>query len=177
MNEYVSVQQPDKQTFRQFLDIIKDEEVSGKCSKCAFVDAAEKEVDRLRQLVAEDEARLNHAEKEVDRLTALYESTKKELFTQAKARDKLESELAAERERVRELEEECKKYQQWVDDCQADMYINCVYCGHRYGPDDEVPATMADALKEHIEQCPKHPMSKLKAENATLRERLKAVEK
>ena len=68
-NEYVSVQQPDKQTFQQFLDIIKDlEEVSGKCLKCAFVDAAEKEVDRLRKLVAEDEARLNHAEKEIEGL-------------------------------------------------------------------------------------------------------------
>jgi hypothetical protein len=41
------------------------------------------------------------------------------------------------------------------------MYINCVYCGHRYGPDDEIPATMADVLKEHIAQCPKHPMSQL----------------
>ena len=49
MKEYVSVQQPDKQTFQQFLDIIKDEEVSGKCSKCAFVDAAAKEIDRLRK--------------------------------------------------------------------------------------------------------------------------------
>ena len=44
----------------------------------------------------------------------------------------------------------------------AGMYINCVYCGHRYGPDSEVPAAMADVLKEHIEQCPKHPMSALK---------------
>ena len=51
-------------------------------------------------------------------------------------------------------------HQRHVDDLQSGMYINCVYCGHRYGPKDEVEATMADALKEHIEQCPKHPMSK-----------------
>ena len=54
----------------------------------------------------------------------------------------------------------------WVNDLQAGMYINCVYCGHRYGPDNKVPATMADVLKEHIEQCPEHPLSKVKAELA-----------
>ena len=70
------------------------------------------------------------------------------------------------------LRAENERLEQWVSDCQAGMYINCVYCGHRYGPDSEVPAAMADVLKEHIEQCPKHPMSKLKAENERLREAL-----
>ncbi len=60
---------------------------------------------------------------------------------------------------------EIERLQNWVNDLQADMYINCVYCGHRYGPDDEVPAAMADTLKEHIAQCPEHPMSKLTAEH------------
>jgi hypothetical protein len=50
---------------------------------------------------------------------------------------------------------------QWVDDLQSGMFINCVYCGHRYGPQDEVPASMADVLKQHIAQCPNHPMSEL----------------
>ena len=63
---------------------------------------------------------------------------------------------------------EVERLKAWVNDCQAGMYINCVYCGHRYGPDDEVPATMADVLKAHIEQCPEHPMSALKAENTKL---------
>jgi len=58
---------------------------------------------------------------------------------------------------------ECERLKAWVDDLQSGMYINCVYCGHRYGPDSEVPASMADVLKEHIEQCREHPMSKLKA--------------
>lgn len=62
------------------------------------------------------------------------------------------------------LKEELEKLQQWVNDLQAGMYINCVYCGHRYGPNNEVPATMAEVLKEHIEVCPKHPMSALKTE-------------
>lgn len=56
------------------------------------------------------------------------------------------------------------RQQQWINDLQSGMYVNCVYCGHRYGPADEVPASMADVLKQHIEQCPEHPMSKLKAE-------------
>jgi hypothetical protein len=68
---------------------------------------------------------------------------------------------------------ESEELKQWVSDCQSGMYINCVYCGHRYGPKDETPISMANVLKEHIEQCPKHPMSKLKAEN----EKLRKVEK
>jgi len=58
--------------------------------------------------------------------------------------------------------EEIKRQKGWIDDLQSGMYINCVYCGHRYGPDDEVPASMADILKEHVANCPKHPMSQLK---------------
>ena len=72
---------------------------------------------------------------------------------------------------VQDLLDEVTCLRQWVHDCQSGMYINCVYCGHRYGPEDETPATMADALKEHIEGCPKHPMSALKAEVARLREK------
>jgi hypothetical protein len=68
--------------------------------------------------------------------------------------------------------EEITRLKQWIDDLQSGMYINCVYCGHRYGPDDEVPCSMADALKEHIEKCPEHPMSKLKKENAELQKEL-----
>lgn len=67
-----------------------------------------------------------------------------------------------------ELFNENDRLQQWVKDLQSGMYINCVYCGHRYGPESEVPASMADVLKEHIAKCPKHPMSKLKQENERL---------
>ncbi|MBU1699638.1 MAG: hypothetical protein KJ970_13260 [Candidatus Eisenbacteria bacterium] len=61
-----------------------------------------------------------------------------------------------------ELKAEIKRLKDWVADLQNGMYINCVYCGHRYGPNTDVPASMADVLKEHIEQCPDHPMSALK---------------
>jgi hypothetical protein len=73
-------------------------------------------------------------------------------------------------------ESELATMQAWVNDLQKGMYINCVYCGHRYGPDDKVKATMAEVLKAHIEECPKHPMSALKAELATARGRVERLE-
>lgn len=68
-----------------------------------------------------------------------------------------------------ELREENERLRQWVADLQSGMYINCVYCGHRYGPSKDTPAVMADVLKAHIEGCPEHPMSKLKHENEELK--------
>lgn len=62
------------------------------------------------------------------------------------------------------LQAENSRLRQWVNDLQSGMYVNCVYCGHRYGPESEVPASMAEVLKQHIEQCPEHPMSKLKSQ-------------
>jgi hypothetical protein len=49
----------------------------------------------------------------------------------------------------------------WIADLQSGMYVNCVYCGHRYGPNETTPVSMADALKAHIAQCPEHPMAGL----------------
>jgi hypothetical protein len=59
--------------------------------------------------------------------------------------------------------EEIERLNKWVSDLQSGMYVNCVYCGHRYGPGETTPVSMADALKAHVEQCPKHPMSTLRA--------------
>lgn len=64
------------------------------------------------------------------------------------------------------------RLQSWVNDLQSGMYINCVYCGHRYGPDPGTPVAMADVLKKHIEYCPQHPMSALRAENERLTRKL-----
>jgi DNA-directed RNA polymerase subunit RPC12/RpoP len=64
---------------------------------------------------------------------------------------------------IAQLVAELGKMKTWVDDLQSGMYVNCVYCGHRYGPKETTPVSMADALKKHVESCPKHPMSKLKA--------------
>lgn len=63
-------------------------------------------------------------------------------------------------DKIKHLESELTRLQNWVNDCQRGMYINCVYCGHRYGPDKTTPAVMADVLYEHIKICEKHPLSK-----------------
>ncbi len=69
-----------------------------------------------------------------------------------------------EKVRLSELISEIVQLQNWVNDLQAGMYVNCVYCGHRYGAETEVPASMADVLKEHIEQCPEHPLFEARQE-------------
>jgi uncharacterized protein YdcH (DUF465 family) len=77
---------------------------------------------------------------------------------------------------LRKANQENEQLQQWVNDLQSGMYINCVYCGHRYGPESETPVSMADVLKEHIEKCPKHPMSKLKQENERFRREIEGLQ-
>lgn len=67
------------------------------------------------------------------------------------------------------LRKEVTQSRTWVADLQSGMYINCVYCGHRYGPKEDTPLSMADVLKEHIEHCEKHPMYALRKENAELK--------
>lgn len=74
-----------------------------------------------------------------------------------------------------DLERQLAEAKRWVNDLQSGMYINCVYCGHRYGPRESTPVSMADVLKEHIEQCPKHPMSQLRSKNAAMAEALKKI--
>jgi DNA-directed RNA polymerase subunit RPC12/RpoP len=61
-----------------------------------------------------------------------------------------------------ECDAEIRRLEQMVDDLQSEMYVNCVYCGHRYGPRETTPVSMADALKAHIETCQKHPMSRMR---------------
>lgn len=58
--------------------------------------------------------------------------------------------------------EDLDRYKKWITDLQSGMYVNCVYCGHRYGPDNETPVAMADVLKAHIAECPEHPLSQLR---------------
>lgn len=61
------------------------------------------------------------------------------------------------------LQSEIFRLERWKDDLLSGMWVNCVYCGHRYGPSESHPVAMATVLKEHIEICPKHPLSKLLA--------------
>lgn len=74
-------------------------------------------------------------------------------------------------EEAERLREENARLRQWVSDLQSGCYVNCVYCGHRYGPDDgETPLSMADVLREHVERCPEHPLAQLRVqvENALM---------
>lgn len=51
----------------------------------------------------------------------------------------------------------------WIADLQSGLYVNCVYCGHRYGPREFTSDTSAQhKLEKHIEGCPKHPLSQLR---------------
>jgi hypothetical protein len=61
-----------------------------------------------------------------------------------------------------DLCDENERLNKWINDLQSGMFVNCVYCGHRYGPDPGTPVAMAEVLKEHVVKCPKHPMSKLR---------------
>lgn len=69
-----------------------------------------------------------------------------------------------------ELKNQVQKLQQWIADLQSGMYINCVYCGHRYGPMESTPVSMAYILKQHIQECDKHPMAQMKRALLTVRE-------
>lgn len=73
------------------------------------------------------------------------------------------------------LKARIKELEQWVSDLQSGMYINCVYCGHRYGPDPGTPVAMADVLKVHVEQCPKHPLSHASSRTSLLEGLLREV--
>lgn len=83
--------------------------------------------------------------------------------------------LGAETDRLRA---ENERLEHWVDDLQDGGWVNCVYCGQRYGERDEqlqVHQTMREALAEHVESCPKHPMAKLKAERDKLKAELERL--
>lgn len=65
---------------------------------------------------------------------------------------------------VNACETELYRYKQWIDDLQSELYVNCVYCGHRYGRGEITSVSMGDVFHKHIEQCTQHPMFALKKE-------------
>lgn len=76
---------------------------------------------------------------------------------------------------VHQLTAEILRLRRWIDDCQSHMYINCVYCGHRYGPNETTPMTRAETLKQHISECPDHPMSNLVKKLTKIGDRMKEI--
>ena len=71
------------------------------------------------------------------------------------------------------ITKEIESLQQWIRDVQGKTFVNCIYCGHRYGAASITPVALADIMKQHVAQCPKHPLSVTKKsleEAATLLE-------
>lgn len=58
--------------------------------------------------------------------------------------------------------ERCERQRQWIEDLQSGQYVNCVYCGHQYGPEDSTPVSRTELLKRHAMECPEHPMAQMK---------------
>ena len=87
------------------------------------------------------------------------------------------SEIAALRTQLAAVE-------RWVDDLQSGLFINCVYCGFRYGPrdthvesldDPKATASMRDALTAHVQRCSKHPLATVEQRVVTLEKVLAGV--
>lgn len=67
-------------------------------------------------------------------------------------------------EQIRDREQRIEQLERWIADLQSGMWINCVYCGLRYGPKESTPVTQAELLKAHIAVCPDHPAAEWKRE-------------
>jgi hypothetical protein len=63
---------------------------------------------------------------------------------------------------IERLENENIRLLQWVRDLQNGMTVNCVYCGHSFGPKDSTPPSLSDVLKDHMLICKHHPLSEMK---------------
>lgn len=87
-------------------------------------------------------------------------------------RDETQKIINVSRRTIEEQADKIERLTNHVNDLQAGCYINCVYCGHRYGPNPGTPVAMADVLKEHIAVCPKHPLSAANAKIERLEGRL-----
>lgn len=87
------------------------------------------------------------------------------------------SEIARLQAEIHALQEQNEKLEAWIDDLQSGMYINCVYCGYRYGPNTVSHVTMRKALEDHIASCPKHPLSTAKSALEQARRELAELKK
>lgn len=68
---------------------------------------------------------------------------------------------AAKAAELAALKAENERLERHVADLMSGKYVNCVYCGHRYGPAGKTPVTQAELLHEHIKKCEKHPLCAL----------------
>lgn len=129
-----------------------------------FYEIAERrrdEIERLRQEAEQYDSAIAARDLQIEQRTAERDRLHRQLLQHAEVCTESAYPLG---ERLTGPDE-IDRLRNWIADLQSGMYINCVYCGHRYGPGESTPATMAEALKAHIEICPDHPMSSLKAKH------------
>lgn len=55
---------------------------------------------------------------------------------------------------------EIARLRAWVADLQSGLVLNCVYCGHAYGPVST--PTPRERLDAHVRICPEHPLAGLR---------------
>lgn len=45
------------------------------------------------------------------------------------------------------------RLRQWVEDLQGDCWVNCIYCGWRFGPMKELPFSTREVFTGHLKKC------------------------
>lgn len=70
---------------------------------------------------------------------------------------------------------EINRLQNWVNDLQSNMCINCIYCGYRAGHQGE--DVSANTLTQHVEECPKHPLKVARDRIVELEKRVEELER
>ena len=48
---------------------------------------------------------------------------------------------------------EIERLKQWVEDLQGEAWVNCVYCGFRFGPVEKFPVSTTEIFTKHLRQC------------------------
>lgn len=92
--------------------------------------------------------------------------------------DRKNKELAAAVEHASDLVRQRNEARQWAEETVREMAVNgrvvtCVYCGQEYG--EGTPTSQDERLTAHIEQCEKHPMTKLKERDEQWRKKWEAA--
>ena len=75
-----------------------------------------------------------------------------------------------------EKAEEIKTLKGWINGLPQ-LYVNCVYCGHRFKPNPEVFPSQTDVVREHMEKCSKHPLFQANQKIKELKKVIEELEK
>jgi hypothetical protein len=59
-------------------------------------------------------------------------------------------------------EQTIARQKKWINELLAGNTVNCIFCGHCYGPSATTAVSQQDVLKAHVMQCPEHPLAVLR---------------